>query len=147
MDGQAQGPRRPAIPHDHHPLDEAGKGPDWTLGAASRFTDQLLFVAASDGGDAEKQRLCAAFAAFLLEEYCQGELHRASAFSVTDCASGYGAGDRLAAMEASLGAQALILPRAFDGSWRAEAATIVREFLESAADSDAISVRLRERLG
>ena len=26
MDGQAQGPRRPAIPHDHHPLDEAGKG-------------------------------------------------------------------------------------------------------------------------
>ena len=128
-------------------LNESGKGPDWTLGAASRFTDQLLFVAASDGGGADKQSLCAAFAAFLLEDVCQGALHRAGAFSVTDCASGYGAGDRLAALETALRGEALLLPRAFDGSWRADIAPIVRDVLEGRANFESVAPQLREKLG
>lgn len=128
-------------------LGEAGKGPDWTLGAISRFTDQLLFVATSDGGGADRQRLCAEFAAFLLEDACQGELHRAGAFSVTDCPSGYGAGDRLATMEIPLREAELVLPRAFDASWREAIAPIVREILAEGGNPDDNWTRLRENLG
>lgn len=128
-------------------LDAQGRGPDWKLAAgAGAFTDQALYIAAVDNGDAERAALCRAFVAHLLGDACQGELRRAGAFAVTDAPSGYAAADPMAALDAALRSDDLAAAPAFDGAWREDAREIVRKFIEDGADPAVQWAALKARL-
>ena len=118
-------------------LSGQGKGPDWRLCAgAAAFTDQLLCLAVVDAPGAEEQRaLCAAFLACLLEDACQGELCRATCFSVTDASSGYDAGDPLLVLDAALRDPGLCAPNCFDAQWPSDCEGIVREFTDNGTEA------------
>lgn len=129
-------------------LSDQGKGPDWRLSPGDgAFTDQLLSLAIVNRTDAAPQQaLCEEFLSWLLSEEAQGELHTVSAFGVTDAASGYEAGDPLAAMDAALRADTLRVPNSFDASWAEDASDIVREFISNSAEAPELWRRLGERL-
>lgn len=128
-------------------LSEQGQGPDWRLGAAgdAAFTDQVLYIGATQQDDAEKLALCRDFIAHLLGDACQVELHRIGACSVTGADSGYASGDDLAVMEHMLGALPLVVPAPFDQTWRTDAEAIARQFLEGREPASLLE-RLRVRL-
>lgn len=129
-------------------LSGQGRGPDWQLSpGGAAFTDQLLCLSLvwRDGAD-EQRALCRAFLEHLLSDACQGTLDEAGAFSVTDAPSGYVAGDPLARMEAALRAPGLVAPNCFDQTWPETADSIVRLFVEDAAESSALWRRLTELL-
>jgi len=128
-------------------LSEQGRGVDWRLAATGdgAFTDQLLFlgIVRSQAADvAERRALCEALLLHLLSDDCQGTLASVGAFSVTEAASGYPAGDALLPMEQALRAPGLSAPRCVDGSWKLEAEEIVRVFL----DGEAVPAELWQRL-
>ena len=135
-----------AAPYEHQrraaafALDRLARG-------GGAFSDQLLCLAVADPPDpSERQALCAEFLAFLLTDECQGELHRASAFGVTDAASGYGVGDPLATMDAALRDTALQTPRCFDAGWTEAAEAIVRKFVSDDGEAPELWRRLGDRL-
>ena len=130
-------------------LSGQGGGPDWRLAAgAAEFTDQLLCLGIVDKGDAERRALCEAFLDWLLSADCQGDLASAGAFAVTDAPSGYGPGDALALLDASLRDPGLVVPNCLDKSWPDATKNIVRDFVVGEGDSRAqwraLAVRLRE---
>ena len=98
-------------------LDEQGGAPDWTIGGAAAFTDQLLMMAVVAGGG-ERQALAEALAAQLLAEECQAMLADYGMFNVVDALTGYAANSPYRAIDLALHAQSLIVPPALDGSWR-----------------------------
>lgn len=118
-------------------LSERGKGPDWQLEhGIHAFTDQLMSLAIVEHPDGDARLdLCAEFMDFLLSEFCQGSLHRAAAFSVTDTASGYDASDPLILMEASLRSSCLRVPNSFDMRWSSIAESIVRKCISESEDA------------
>ena len=126
-------------------LREQGKGPNWSLDAASPFTDQLLFIAVPRGDDSSREALTEAFAASLLSEECQGELHRAGLFPTADCDAGYGPAEVLGALEALLRDMELLAPGAFGSAWR-EAVTEVLQNKQGDDPNDLIT-ELRTILG
>ena len=132
-------------------LSEQGRGVDWRLAATGdgAFTDQLLFfgIVRSQAADAaERRALCEALLLHLLSDDCQGTLASVGAFSVTEAASGYPAGDALLPMDQALRASGLSAPRCVDGSWKSEAEEIVRVFLDGEAAPAELWRRLSERL-
>jgi len=126
-------------------LSDQGKGPDWRLAPGDGvFSDQLLNLALVDRQGADEQRaLSLEFLSCLLSDESQGNLSAASAFSVTEVASGYGPGDPLTALDDLLHSDALCVPRCFDGRWGESAESIVRELIEDSADSPSLWRRLR----
>lgn len=133
-------------------LSDQGRGVDWRLQAtgAGAFTDQVLLAAAVDRGDdgdaPERRALCLDFIDHLLSDACQGELYRAGAFSVTEAASGYAAGDALSAFEQSLRAAPPAVPNAFDAAWRETADAIVRKLIADGGDAPALWAELADAL-
>ena len=127
-------------------LSDQGRGPDWRLSPGDAvFSDQLLCLGIVDRAAAqERQDLCARFLEGLLEGESQGELCRASAFSVTDVPSGYAAGDALAEMDAALRVDGLISPGCFGSSWRETANLIVRDFIDGGGESPALWRALKD---
>ena len=120
-------------------LSDQGKGPDWRLAfTGAVFTDQLAAVAVVDGTNADRVALSRAFAAHLLSDDCQGELHRAGAFSVTGAPSGYGGADPLAVMEDALRSGGVVAPPLFGSEWKNSAAAIVRKFLAGQGEAPAL---------
>ncbi len=127
-------------------LSDQGRGPDWRLDAGSAaFSDQLLYLAVVNKTDAQRA-LCQAFADHLLSDACQGELHRAGAFSVTGTESGYSASDPLAQMDAALRAAGPCVPRAFDVGWREAAASAARLYIGGVGDAPRLWRDLADRL-
>lgn len=124
-------------------LSDQGRGPDWRLASGKIvFSDQFSSIAVVDGADADRVELARAFAAHLLSDACQGELHCAGAFSVTGAASGYPAGDALLALEQALRANRVAAPPVFGAVWAGDAASIVREFLAGRGGAPALWRRL-----
>ena len=128
-------------------LADRGRGPDWRLSPCGAFTDQLLMLAvtAKPEGDA-RAALCREFLEAMLSDESQGELCRASAFAVTDAASGYVPGDSLATLDAALRDPGLCVPDAFDAGWPEAAAGIVREFIAGGGDPRQLWRRFTDRL-
>ena len=112
-------------------LADQGRSPEWRIGDAAAFTDQLLCLAVVDRPDAERLTLCRAFVDHLLDDACQSSLGAHGAFAVTDAASGLDPGDPLRALDARLRQSDLCVPPCFGGAWRGRAEAIVREFVES----------------
>ncbi|MBR1822147.1 MAG: hypothetical protein IJ769_11085 [Clostridia bacterium] len=121
-------------------LSDQGKGPDWRLSATgAAFTDQLQCLSVVSKPDADAQRqLCLEFLDCLLEDESQGALGQAGAFSVTGALSGYPSTDPLAQMEAVLRGTGLAAPNCFDMAWPKSAESIVRKFIDDAAESSAL---------
>ena len=135
--------------HRLQSLSGQGKGPRWKLAPGDNaFTDQILSLAIVNRTDsASKQILCEGFLAWLLSDPCQSDLSRVSAFSVTEAASGYGASDPLAIMEAVLRDSQLLIARMCDGQWVSQAEAIVRKFTSDCEDARTLWGQLRESLG
>ena len=129
-------------------LSDQGRGPDWRLSPGDApFSDQLLSLSIVDRPDAaDQQALCRAFLDFLLTDECQQALCLASAFSVTEADSGYGANDPLAAMDALLHNRGLRVPNCFDIRWSSEAESILREWISGNGDSTALWRRFSKYL-
>ena len=130
-------------------LADQGRGVDWALAQTGEgaFTDQLLFLGVVRTDDAgAKRALCHAFAKHLLDDACQGELHRSGLFAVTDADSGYAPGDPLRQMDAVLRVTTLAAPNAFDADWPRDVDRIVREFIEGRGTASALWRRLARRL-
>jgi len=118
-------------------LSDQGRGPDWQLCAGdAAFTDQLLCLGIVARPDAKAQReLCLQFMSHLLEDDCQNQLWRASAFSVTGVPSGYGTGDPLVLMDTALHSHGLVVPGCFGSGWIEHAKLIVRDFIDNTRKS------------
>lgn len=129
-------------------LSEQGKGPRWKLCPGDNaFTDQLLCLAILEHPEKQaQQELCLDLLEWLLSDECQSTLCRAPAFAVTDAASGYGASDPLAVLDAALRNQGTTAPRIFDNQWVARAEEIVRKFASDTGEAPALWGRLREIL-
>ena len=127
-------------------LAEQGRGPDWRLARGDRpFTDQLLCLAVVDKPRGQ-MALCREFIDWMLTDDCQGRLHQAGAFSVTDAPSGYIQSDPLWVMEATLRDGSLVVPRIFDKQWSRSAGDIVRKFISNDAIASTLWLRFREVL-
>ena len=127
-------------------LSDQGRGPDGRLDAGgAALSDQLLFLAVVDKPDAQRT-LCQAFVGHLLSDACQGELHRAGAFSVTGAESGYPAGDPLAQMDAALRSEGLCAPGAFGSGWREAAAIAARRYIDGKGEAPRLWQDLAGRL-
>ena len=110
-------------------LSAQGKGPDWRLAPGRRVHRPAAVPGRRGQAGRGRRALCREFLDCLLEDESQGELCRASAFAVTDAASGYAPGDPLAALDAALrrpGAVRAQLPSTKGGRKPPE---IVREFI------------------
>ena len=127
-------------------LSDQGRGPDWRAAqGGAAFSDQLLCLALVDKPGA-RQALGQALIDALLDESCQSALWRCGAFSVTDVASGYPAGDPLALLDAALHGPDAASPNCFDGKWPEAAGEIVRELIEDKGEAPALWRRFAARL-
>ena len=99
-------------------LDEQGGAPDWTIGGAAAFTDQLLMMAVVAGSGERQGTGGSAGGRQLLAEECQAMLADYGMFNVVDALTGYAANSPYRAIDLALHAQSLIVPPALDGSWR-----------------------------
>lgn len=82
-------------------LADQGRGPDWTLLPAARWTDQLLYLSALQSGG-ERESLSLEFIAHLLSPDCQRMLIHAGLFSSLDAPTGYAPGSAMEKMDACL---------------------------------------------